>query len=87
MYQKRHHEDLRGYFLRDVSRMNQETATSLYQKLKEFLRTQAEDQPSIRYLKWLSPDKKINWREPTFQEFLNYYNIIIIKGHSAGKEK
>ena len=87
MYQKRPYEKW-GEATADVSRMNQKTADSLYQKLKEYLRTQAEDHPAIRHIKWLPhPDQETVWREPTFPEFLNHYNITILIGQRAGKEQ
>ena len=63
----------------NVSRMNEVTAVSIYQKLKEYLRTQVDACPSVRRLKWLPRSERArDWREPTFQEFINHYNIKIM---------
>jgi endo-1,4-beta-mannosidase len=65
-----------------ISRMDLATAVSLHQKLKEFLRTSYKlDEVGVRkkVIRWM-PQQKPNcicW-EPTFEEFIKHYNIIIL---------
>ena len=65
-----------------ISRMDLATAISLHQKLKEFLRTSYKlDEVGVRkkVIRWM-PQQKPNcicW-EPTFEEFIKHYNIIIL---------
>jgi len=72
MYQN-HNQIKADHLIADASTLRLEIACSLYQKLKEFLRI-IDGQ---RKLSW-QPRSSGNWREPTFQEFINHYNIKII---------
>jgi hypothetical protein len=72
MYQQRDHLKA-DHLMTGASSLRLEIACSLYHKLKEFLRI-IDGQ---RILRW-QPRSPGNWREPTFQEFINHYNIKII---------
>ena len=72
MYQKRDHIKA-DHLITGTSSLRLEIACSLYQKLKEFLRIM----DGQRNLRW-QPRSPGNWREPTFQEFINHYNIKIM---------
>ncbi|HQM46875.1 MAG TPA: hypothetical protein PLC82_13500 [Smithellaceae bacterium] len=61
------------HLITGASSLRLDIACSLYHKLKEFLRI-IDGQ---RQLRW-QPRSEGSWREPTFQEFINHYNIKII---------
>ena len=81
MYQKCDHIKA-DHLITCASSLRLEIACSLYQKLKEFLRIM----DGHRNLRW-QPRSPGSWREPTFQEFINHYNIKIMWGQKAGKEQ
>ena len=59
------------YFANYISHMPEAIAASLYQKLKEFLRVTPGN-----VLKW--QPKEASRKQPSFEEFVKYYNIKII---------
>ncbi len=58
------------YSLKNISHMPEAIAASLYQKLKEFLRVTPGN-----VLKW--QPKEASRKQPSFEEFVKYYNIRI----------
>ena len=59
------------YFAKYISHMPETIAASLYQKLKEFLRVTPGN-----VLKW--QPREASRKQPSFEEFVKYYNIRII---------